>query len=69
MDIEKHLIYMMSKKEAEQSIDIYYDDLAPEFVVKIKDNLDESRSVHFRNNNLLDSIEQATAFLEAQSNN
>lgn len=63
--IEKHLKYMSSIKQVEHSVDIYYDDLREDYVVKVKDNLEPSLSEHFRNKELIDSIEQATAFLEA----
>lgn len=40
---------MNGQKNPEHSIDIYYDNLKDEFVVKLIDNLDGDNTIHFRN--------------------
>lgn len=63
--IELYLLYMNSLKKESQSIDIYFDKLIPEFVVKIHDVSD--KPCYFRNSKLKTSIKDATAYLLAQN--
>lgn len=57
--IELYLMYMNKLKSSTQSIDIYFNDLKPEFVVKIIDNLDSKRTKYFRNGKLKKAIDEA----------
>jgi len=57
--IELYLMYINKLKSSTQSIDIYFNDLKPEFVVKIIDNLDCKRTKYFRNGKLKKAIDEA----------
>ena len=65
--IELYLMYMNKLKDVTQSIDIYFNDLAPEFVVKIINNMDTTKNKHFRNVKLKKAIQEATAYLLSES--
>jgi hypothetical protein len=64
--VELYLKYMNKMKNAAQSIDIYFNNHGPEFVVKVIHNLDSSQTKHFRNIRLKGAIEEACAYLEEQ---
>ncbi len=66
--LELYLKYMNSIKKAVHSIDVYFNNLEPEFVVKIIDNIDNSNNKHFRNIKLKTAIKEACEYLESQSN-
>ena len=63
--IELYLMYMNTIKKISQSIDIYFNNLEPEFVVKIHDI--EGEPHHFRNKRLKAAIKEACAYLLAES--
>jgi len=63
--IELYLMYMNKLKKVTQSIDIYYNDLEPEFVVKVHGH--ETEDKHFRNIRLKKAIQEACDYLLAES--
>jgi hypothetical protein len=58
---------MNKLKNISQSIDIYFNDLVPEFVVKIHNNLDKMPPTYFRNLKLKTAIEEACNYLLNES--
>jgi len=65
--VELYLMYLNKLKKTEQSIDIYFNDLVPEFVVRIINNLDNNKQ-HFQNIKLKAAIEEAMSYLLKENN-
>ena len=64
--VELYFLYMNSLKSAVESIDVYYNNLEPEFVVKIT-NIDSTLNKHFRNKKLKVAIKEASEYLLTKS--
>lgn len=63
--VELYLMYMNKIKTPIQSIDLYFNNLGPEFVVKIHEGGENEN--YFRNLQLKKAIKDACAFLLEES--
>lgn len=61
--VELYLKYLNKLKSFEQSIDIYFNDIDFEFVVKVSNNLVPEKSKHFRGKSLKVCLDNTCEFL------